>query len=140
MGYLNPVITKRFPELGDDVWVTIRNPKTMTATELRSKKDIETDEQGKVVDSDETMGAGNEVIAKIIIGWRAYDGSWVPEIDPETGEMKPGQEQPRLPLPATAELVAKLPLPVFIWLGEEIAKINPQVPTSAPEAGTGKTS
>ena len=70
MGYLNPVITKRFPELGDDVWVTIRNPKTMTATELRSKKDIETDEQGKVVDSDETMGAGNEVIAKIIIGCR----------------------------------------------------------------------
>lgn len=141
-GYANRVITRQFPELaedGDSVWVTIRNPRTMPPSELRSKSNVETDAEGKVIETEEAMTAGNEVIAKLIIGWRVYDGSWVPKLDEDTGEPLPGQEQPRLKLPATPQAVAKLPTPIFLWLGEELAKVNPQAPTSDPEGGTGRS-
>jgi len=140
-GYANRVITKQFPELaeeGDTVWVTIRNPKTMSPGELRSKSGIKVSEDGQVEDTDETHNAGNEVLAKVVIGWRAYDATWVPEIDPDTGEPLPGQEQPRLTVPATPEQVAKLPMAIYMWLGEMIAAVNPQEATSDQEASTGK--
>lgn len=156
-GYANPVITLRFPELaeeGDNIYVVIRNPRTMAAGELRagaSKADQERiaaaqaaaeANGGQVPDgmvTDEDEDRGSAIMAKLILGWRVWDTTVPVKIDPGTGDLIHDDEtEPRLlPLPATPELVQRLPMPVINAIGQEIAKMNP---TPTPADGTGRTS
>ncbi len=138
--YANRVITKHFPDLtepGDDIWVCIRNPKLMAPAEMSAGADIELDGDGAPKVTGDGMRASYKIAAKLIIGWRVYDPSAPIELD-EHGEPLTGDgAAPLLPSPATAENVAKLPLEIFMWLGEEIGKVNPQL---APAETTGRTS
>lgn len=116
-GYANRVLTLTFPELseaGDNVHVVIRNPKTMTTTELQPA-DIAIGPDGKPLDPAAAERAGHEVLARMVIGWHVYDAT-------DTND-----DQPILPLPATPELVAKLPLEIQNRMAAEWKKIaNPE--------------
>lgn len=115
MGYANPVITLEFKDLSQDwatdpIRVTIRNPRLVPPAELRPKGlDSE--------DEDEVMRASFEVMARLVVGWRVYDASAPIDIDADGNVVG---EQPLLPHPATADLVAKLPLEIVNRLGEEV--------------------
>jgi hypothetical protein len=129
-GYANRTVTLDFPELSEDgdlIRVVIRNPKLVPPAEMR-RKDVELDADGNPVDPDAAFQATCDVMAKLIIGWHAYDATVVDE------------NQPLLGLPATGAAVAKLPLEILNRIGEELGKANPQVPTASPEESTSKTS
>lgn len=119
MGYANRVVTLDFKELSEDwetdpIRVTIRNPRLVPPNDLRPKG-IDSE------DEDEVMQASFEAIARLIVGWHVYDASAPIELDSDgqaTGD------QPLLPLPATAELVAKLPLEIINRLGEEVQQAS----------------
>jgi hypothetical protein len=130
-GYANRVVTLHFPELseeGDDIHIVMRNPKLVAPDELR-RRDVAANPDGTPADMGEAMLASYEVIAKLIIGWFAYDAT---ETDAE-GNM------PRLTLPATPAQVGKLPLMIINAISEEMGKVNPQKPTESPEAPTSRT-
>lgn len=143
-GYANRVITLSFPELaedGDHIEVIIRNPKRVPLGELQAwrktavKAGLASPEPGDGGDdpgepSDEEAEAGtNAVLARLVIGWHAYDASF---FDPEN----PDADQPLLPLPATPELVAKLPLEILTRLADELGKAFQGKQTEPQEAGT----
>lgn len=135
MGYRNPVITLRFPELaddGDDVHVVIRNPQLIPAQKYAAMggEDGETNEQ--------KMGRMFGLIAELVIGWRVWDPTVPVRVD-EAGNLVEDEETtPRLlPLPATADLVAILPQEILTKVMEKMTSAFPQ-PT--PAAGTSKTS
>lgn len=132
MGYASNIITKHFPDIaedGDDIWVTIRNPKVIPTRELTSKDiGLKVGADGEIadIDTEAAISAGDIVMSKIIMRWRAYDASWVPDLDEVTGALLPGQVQPMLTNPPTPDQVAKLPSAIYLWLGEQLAKANPQ--------------
>jgi hypothetical protein len=129
-GYGNRVIHLDFTrDLSDDpdkdkIWVSLYNPRLMPPSELRPANDVPVDPAtGRPVDMVEAERQMFGLFAKLIIGWRVYDASHI-VIDPETGEV---QDQPLLPHPATAELVAKLPAVILTRLTEEFTQaVNPQ--------------
>lgn len=116
-GYANRKITMEFPDLSEDddmVRVTIRNPRTLPPAELRPP-DIELDAAGKPVDSEAAEQATYTAISKLISGWHVYDAT------------SDDDDQPPLPLPATPELVAKLPMEIISKIAEAMTEaINPQ--------------
>jgi len=139
-GYATPVITRHFPELvedGDDVWVTIRNPRLMAPGEMLSTADgVQTGPDGEVQDLGVASRASFKLAAKLIIGWRMYDATFIPQLDPQ-GEPVPGAAAALLPpVPGPAD-VAKAPMAVFNWLGEQMATVNPQQTPANPEGTSG---
>jgi hypothetical protein len=108
-GYLNRVIPLEFPELGgvdEDgnaiVWVKIRNPRTMPMDHLAP------DVQG----GDQALA--RQIAANLIRDWHVWDAT------------SDEDEPPLLGLPATPELVAKLPMEVAARISEEVGKSFPQ--------------
>lgn len=104
-GYANRIITLDFPELtepGDEpIRVVIRNPKTMPAQELMADTpDDATAEQ--------QFQAGIAILAKLVIGWHVYDASSTDD------------DQPPLPLPATPDSVARLPMEIQNRMAAEL--------------------
>lgn len=128
MGYANRVITQAFPEVSDGpddkIWVAIRNPRLALAPEITSAT------QG----SDGEQASTNAMLAALIVGWRVYDASAPVTLDADGNDVSEPAEL--LPLPATPELVAKLPAVIYIWLGEQLRKAFPQMPTGSQEGGT----
>jgi hypothetical protein len=144
-GYANRVITLPFPELsepGDNIHVVIRNPRLMSADELRSAgggggpEDAERlaavqaaiaagqDVPDDLV-TDKDAKRGYALVAKLIIGWHVYDATSTEE------------DMPLLPLPATVESVGKLPMEILTAVMEQVGKVSRQ---SNQGDGTGKTS
>lgn len=154
-GYHGKIITRQFDELSDGpddkVWVTVRNPRTMSPDQLRPKRSGLTKAVEAAVDAgftpdaaaledaevDEAMSAGNEVCSRLIIGWHVWDPT-VPIVLNEDGEIDESACQPRrLPSPPTPADVAKAPLEIHEWLGEVLSAATPTqaTTTEAPEAG-----
>ncbi|MCW2900927.1 MAG: hypothetical protein JWO67_3192 [Streptosporangiaceae bacterium] len=125
-GYANRLISLTFDDLTDDpksdpVWVSIRNPKLMPPGELQARS-VPTNEDGTPLDSDAALSSMYEVVAKLVVAWRVYDAT-VLEVDPDTREPL---DQPLLGLPATPELIAKLPLEIINRISEQMsAAVNP---------------
>ncbi len=126
MGYANRLVhvdfTEELAEPGDTVWVTIRNPKHLTAKELRPR-DVAMRADGVTpVNMDDATDAMYETLSKLIVGWHVYDASdFTLDVDGAPGI------QAVLPLPATPELVAKLPVSIIRRLSEEVTSaVNPQ--------------
>lgn len=105
--------------------VVIRNPKLVPPDELRSAAGVTAADAQRIAAAgddgtaeetvtEEDVNRGYAMMAKLIIGWHVYDATSTED------------DQPLLPLPATAALVAKLPLEIIDRLGEELAKANPQ--------------
>ena len=124
-GYANRVVTLRFPDLteeGDqELFVILRNPKTLPPDEL-VPQDLPVDADGRPIDQDLAAQRSREIIAKLIVGWRMYDATDF-GVDLETSE--PTDQHP-LELPATADLVAKLPTAAIQAINETIVEaVNP---------------
>lgn len=112
-GYNNRFKRIDFPELGDDVFVTIRNPKTLPPQKMQPEG-VQLDAQGNPVDEDAAEKAMYAVMATLVRDWLVYDAS------------SDEDDQPLLTLPATAESIGKLPLEILRALGAEIRSVvNP---------------
>lgn len=126
MGYANRLVhvdfTEELAEPGDSVWVTIRNPKHLTAAELRPREVALMPDGVTPVNMDDATNAMYETLAKLIVGWHVYDAS-----DLTLNEDGTPTAQALLPVPATPELVAKLPVAIVKRLSEEVTNaVNPQ--------------
>jgi hypothetical protein len=124
-GFANRVKTLIFPELTEDgertLFVALRNPKTMPMEAL-VPQDIPRGPDGAVLDPAAAETRSREIVAKLVIGWRMYDATDF-SIDDEGNPV----DQALLPLPATPESVAKLPMVVIQQINTAIVEaINPQ--------------
>jgi hypothetical protein len=102
-----------FPELtedGDDpIHVVMRNPKMVPSTELLPPELPARDGESE---TERDYRAGCTVLARLVKAWRVYDAT--DEAD----------DQALLGLPATAVLVAKLPLEIQTAMGEVIKAVR----------------
>jgi hypothetical protein len=132
LGYKNRVIRIDFPDLSDEddpIFVIIRNPKLMPAAELSSYAD-KVSGDATTTASSRDMDAAYAMFARLVVAWRVYDATAVPELD-EAGNATGTEEL--LPLPATAKQIAKLPLEIIERLGQELGKVSP---ATSRERGT----
>lgn len=114
--YANASLTINFPDLseGDDlIYVTMRNPKTVPLDQL-VPGDVPTDENGEP-DREALTDATYAILAGLVTDWHVYDGTT-------------DEDSPALELPATVELVRKLPMEILNGLMTEVGKVtaNPQ--------------
>jgi hypothetical protein len=63
----------RLPNLGDDVWVVVRNPLLMPQALLTPKREVALNPDGTPVNRAEGIQAGTEVIAGLIASWNLTD-------------------------------------------------------------------
>jgi hypothetical protein len=112
--------------------VTIRNPRLIPNKEMAGIADganVTLDADGVPEDMDAALGAGHRLAAKLIIGWHVWDPTVPVKLDERGNLIEDEETAPRLlPTPATPEAVAKVPMEIFGWLSEELARINPQQP------------
>lgn len=80
------------------------------------------------------------MIAGLVVGWRVWDPTAPIEVDEDGNLIGDDAEPPRLPLPATPELVRLLPQVILTEIMNKVSEINPQVPPAPPEDGTSRTS
>lgn len=105
---------ENFPVLGDDIWVVIANPMLMPPSKLRPKVEVQIVD-GKPVDEEAATRGGMEVIANLIVDWCVYDSMDFSE-NPE-----------RLSLPATYELLDRVPMAITTSISEILNKaLNPR--------------
>ena len=126
MGYANRLVhldfTAELAEPGDQIWITIRNPKLMAAGELRPREVAMMPDGVTPVNMNDAETAMYEMLAKLIVGWHVYDAS---EIALDSFGNPVAQDV--LPMPATPENVAKLPAVIVKRISEEITNaVNPQ--------------
>lgn len=123
-GYADPFVLLRFPELGDDCSVLLRNPKLLPPGDI-TPEDVPMRDDGQPVDPQAANDAGYKVMANIIVAWKIYAAPGMgtdidPEADPEDVlKALEGVELVRLGKP-TAESIAKAPVAVIKRVMEEI--------------------
>lgn len=108
-------------EPGDEVYVTMRNPRTVPFDALRPKG-VVYDAAGNAIDQDQANRAMYEVYAGLIVNWRVYDAT--AETD----------DQPLLASPATGELFARLPVEIQDRIADEVNKRRN--PTKTPDGSS----
>ncbi|WP_327066903.1 hypothetical protein [Kitasatospora sp. NBC_01302] len=112
-GYGNRTILLDFPEFseeGDRVHVIIRNPRLVPVQDL-IPDEVPDGPDGKP-DQKAQLASGMAIIARLVVAWHVYDATSMAE------------DQPLLGLPASAELVAKLPMEIQNRISDEIAKVR----------------
>jgi hypothetical protein len=125
-GYANRVITLKFEELsepGDLVHIVMRNPKLLPVDELKPGQDIAIGADGQPLDTELAEEDTYRRLAKMIVGWHVYDATLT---DEELEALGRGEEvdQRRLPLPATADSVRRLPNEIQRALIVEVEKVT----------------
>jgi len=112
-GYANRTVMLSFPDLtedGDDpIHVIMKNPKMVPTADLLPPDIPARDGES---DTERDYRAGCTVLARLVKAWHVYDAT--DEAD----------DQAPLGLPATAELVAKLPLEIQTAMGEVIKAVR----------------
>lgn len=136
-GFRNRIVTLQFPDLTDEnepvLHVVLRNPQTVPPSDL-TPDDLALGPDGQPLDKALAALRSREIIARLIIGWRMYDATDF-GYDPETGL---ATDQQPLPLPATPELVDRLPMAVIRRINDVVTEaVNPQ---PSPDPSTSKTS
>lgn len=124
-GFANRVRTLTFPELTEEgepiLFVAVRDPKTMPP-KLLMPPDIARGPDGQPLVPEEAEQRSREILARMVIRWRMYDASDF-AVDDEGFPL----EQAMLPLPATPELIEKLPLVVTHAMNTLIVEaLNPK--------------
>jgi hypothetical protein len=108
-GYANRIVTIKFPELseeGDQVFVVLRNPKTVALSKLEAQQ-VATNPDGTPVET-EAAAAGYSLLARLILGGHLYDAT-VDDVD-ENGFPV---DQPLLTYPMSMEKAKTLPVEVI---------------------------
>lgn len=104
-GYANRTVRIEFADLSepdDLVYVVLRNRKTVPLEVLTGPEDAKDGETNPAKFS-------REVIARMVVDWHVYDAG------------DPNADQAPLPLPATPELVAKLPVEIRTALSKALS-------------------
>lgn len=117
MGYGNKTVRIDFTELSDPdsdpIFVTILNPRLVSQDRLTPNRDLELTPDGKAKDMQAAAESTYEVIAGLIRDWNVFDPDDLSD------------DAPPFPLPATTELVHKLPVTIqkriMELVGEAIA-------------------
>ena len=113
-GYADRLLTLEFTDLtpdGDDViYVASRNPRIVPMSVLQGETDLAVDAQGMPLDPKAAERAMHATMAALIREWRVYDG------------LDESEAPEPLPLPATADLVAKLPAEIVNRIAKEIGE------------------
>lgn len=132
-GYANPYVLRTYPELGDRVSVLMRNPQLLPP-EVITPRDVPLDDKGQPLDSADAQMAMYEVMARIVVKWRVFDGSAaapeVPDLDldvdldalAEQVEALGTVDQPPLGEISAAN-VAKLPMAIISDLMDVIGRV-----------------
>lgn len=107
-GYDNRFKRLDFNDLGEGVFVTIRNPKTVPPSMLRPEG-ISMDAAGNPTNEAQAERAMYKVLANLVRDWYVFDAT------------SDEDEQPVLGLPATADSVEKLPLEIINRIASELA-------------------
>ena len=113
MGYANRLLIREFPDLSEDddaIYVTIVNPKTLPLARLTPRQ-VQLDADGKPANPDEATAATYELLASLVHDWHVYDANDMAE------------HPVPMPLPATGDLVACLPIEILTDLTEQITKV-----------------
>lgn len=125
-GYANRVVRLAFPHLTEDgqpeLFITIKNPKVMPPHELTAF-DIDLDPvTGAPKDPALAAQRSTEIIARLVIAWRMYDATdWALDEDGNLVDQHP------LPLPATPDLVRRLPSDAFVEITRVLQEaMNPR--------------
>lgn len=112
-GYADRLIRREFPDLtcdGDPViYVSFRNPRLVPPSIL-SPEDVPTDAHGQPLDPKQAERAMHASLAVLIKDWHVYDAA------------DDSDDPPLLSLPATAELVAKLPVAIVNAVAREVGE------------------
>ena len=111
--YANSTVRLSFPDLSEDddeIYVVIRNPKTIPIEKLKAKTEITLDKDG-APETESAMTAGFEVIAGLIVDWHVYDAT----LD---------DDSPAMGLPATPDMVRVLPMEIASAISSEIGKVT----------------
>jgi hypothetical protein len=111
-GYANRTVLLDFPELsepGDKVHVVIRNPKMVPVPDLMPP-DLPARDGESETERDYRQGCA--VLARLVVAWHVYDATDL------------NDDQALLPLPATADLVAKLPMEIQSAMGEAVKAVR----------------
>lgn len=114
MGYANRVLRIDFPDLtepGDTpIHLVIKNPRVMPPSEI-TPGDVPTGPDGQP-DEQAAMQEMYRIISRLVKAWHVYDAT------------DDGDDQARLPLPATPELVARLPLEIVNAVATKIQEVS----------------
>lgn len=110
MAYLSRTIRIEFPELGDDIWVSIHNPLLMPISKLQPDTDVKLNPDGTPTDPKAAIRGTFEIVAKLVLSWNVYD------------PMDTSEAPDPLPMPATPELVEKLPQLITMKINEIVGK------------------
>jgi hypothetical protein len=72
VGYRDQTITIDCSDLGDDCYITIRNPALMASEDLLPRT-VPVDSDGRPKDPKKAMQAMREVLARLVIDWKVWD-------------------------------------------------------------------
>jgi hypothetical protein len=125
VGYANRLIRLDFPEFSepdDPIFVTIRNPRLVPPDTLIVASLVDRGDDQPVT-TPEALDGNAQIASRLVVAWNVYDGT------DDTDSPRP------LGLPATPELVRKLPREIINRIMEEVsaagkAKADPATPTS----------
>jgi hypothetical protein len=115
-GYANRVVTIHFPELSepdDDVFVVMRNPKTVALSQMEARE-VEKNQDGTPVES-QASEVGYTLLARLIIGGRLYDAT-VGGVNADGTPV----DQPLLTYPLSVAKAKALPADVINGIFERI--------------------
>lgn len=128
MGYTNPYVMLRFPELGEDCSVLMKNPQLLPPSEI-TPEDVPLDDNQQPVDPNAANEAMYAVMARTIVAWKVYAAFDVdlPPVDPDADPAEvmatlESLEQQRIG-PVTPANVARLPMAVIQRVMEEISRV-----------------
>lgn len=118
MAYLNRTIRLAFdgtdeslPNLGDDIWVVIKNPMLMPGSALSTGIEIDPNN----IDTNQALRHSQIIASRLVEAWSVYD--------PDDRSESPAP----LPLPATPEACALLPVVIINKIAELAGQaLNPQ--------------
>ena len=106
MGYRNRTIRMDFDDLGDGVYVTLRNPKLVPADRLAPRQ-VAMDANGMPANQNDMFMATYETVANLITDWCVYDAE--------------DESEDPAPLGAPSiENVAKMPSEMFERITNEL--------------------
>jgi hypothetical protein len=129
-GYGNRIVTLRFPEISetdpdgnvtDMIFVSLKNPMVVPPGVLKPPGKTKLGEDGLPVDFDAATADMNVILSRLIVAWHAYDAD-----DCRVDYNGDPTDQELLGLPATPELVARLPQTITLRMAQLVGEaVNP---------------
>lgn len=125
MGYANRVLKLDFPELSEDtdtdpIWVTIRNPRLVPPHELTPEQ-VTPIVDGQPEDQAAANASMHNMVAKLVVGWRAYDATQPIVLDAAGNDTTVPE---LLPPDFSAVNVAKLPMEIINRIAREMQEAS----------------